>query len=175
MGDLLFNFTEWLRTTALVDLALWISETKASEIMATNFWAIPAFQVIHILSIAAAFGSILMINVRVFNAGGTSQTLIETANRYVPWIWWALLFLVISGFVMIIGEPVRELINPIFWIKMVLVVVAILLSLWFHNGVIRKAEAGQGVGGSARAGAVIITILWCAIIFGGRWIAYAPA
>ncbi|BBC73900.1 conserved hypothetical protein [Altererythrobacter sp. B11] len=174
MGDLLYNFTEWLRTTQLVELALWISDTPLNLWIVTHFWAIPVFQVIHILSIAMAFGSILMINLRIFKASGTHLTMLDTARRFVPWIWWSLAFLIVSGVFMIIGEPVRELINPIFWIKMVLVVVAILVSLWFHNGVVKHAEAAGGVSSAARVGAVLVVILWCVIMLCGRWIAYAP-
>ncbi|AKH42202.1 hypothetical protein FHS61_003033 [Altererythrobacter atlanticus] len=174
MGDLLYNMTEWLRTTQLVELALWISETPLNLWIVTNFWAIPVLQVIHILSIAGAFGAILMINLRIFGAGGGHLTMLDLSKRYVPWVWWSLLMLAISGSFMIIGEPIRELINPIFWIKMVLLVVAILFSLWFHNGVIKRAEANGSVSSAARGGAIFVIILWCAIIFCGRWIAYAP-
>ena len=54
MGDLLYHFTEWLRTTQLVELTLWLSDTSASLWLQTHFWAIPILQCIHILSIAAA-------------------------------------------------------------------------------------------------------------------------
>jgi len=172
MGDLLYHMTEWLRTTQLVELALWISETPLNLWIVTHFWAIPIFQVVHILSIAMAFGSILMVNLRIYSAAGTNLTMLETSKRFIPWIWGSLVMLIISGIFMIIGEPIRELINPIFWIKMVLVVVAILFSLWFHNSVVKKAD--QGIGASARVGAIFVTILWCVIMLCGRWIAYAP-
>ena len=62
MDDLLFQFTEWLRSTQLTELALWIDETAAREWIVTHFWAIPIIQCFHILAIAASFASILLIN-----------------------------------------------------------------------------------------------------------------
>jgi len=62
MGDLLYHFTEYLRTTQLVELALWISDTSISMWIVTHFWAIPIIQCVHIIAIAASFASILMIN-----------------------------------------------------------------------------------------------------------------
>jgi hypothetical protein len=107
MGDVLYNFTEWLRTTSLVETALSISDSSFSGWIVTHFWAIPIFQVIHILAISASFASILMINARMFNIAGSS-TMHETAARYVRVVWWSLIVLVLTGILMIFGEPVRE-------------------------------------------------------------------
>jgi len=173
MDDLLFQFTEWLRSTWLTNLALWIDETSAREWIVTHFWAIPIIQCIHILAIAASFASILMINARMFNVAGSSS-MADTANRYIRVLWWALLVLILSGLAMIIGEPVRELINPYFWIKMGLVVFGILVSIWFHKGVLKHVAAGRDIVASDKATAVFLVILWMMIMYCGRFIAYAP-
>lgn len=177
MGDLLYSFTEWLRSTFLVELALWISDTTLSSWIVTNFWAIPIFQIIHILSMSAAFGAALMMSLRIFELAGGARTVPEVGDRYLPWLWWGLVALIISGLLMIVGEPVRELINPIFWIKMAMVILLILLSIAFQKAVARRAAPG-GPGwrasGGVRTGAFLLLILWCLIMAGGRWIAYAP-
>lgn len=174
MMDLLYQFTEWLRTTPLVELSLWISNTSLCNWIGSHFWAIPILQTFHILAIAAAFGAVVMINLRIFNLAGTDRSFAETGQRYVRWIWWAALVLLISGLGMIIGEPIRELINPIFWIKMVLVVLAIFVSLAFHGATLRRLANGGEVAGGTKATAIFIIILWCVIMLCGRWIAYAP-
>jgi hypothetical protein len=174
MGDLLYNFTEWLRETPLTELSLWIGETWLSLWLVERFWAIPIIQVIHILAIGASFGAILMLNLRIFGRAGMDRTMAETERRYMPWIWWSLVVLAISGLGLIIAEPIRELINPIFWIKMVLVVVAILTTLWFHRKAVRPLARGAEPTGAVKAVAVFVIILWCVIILCGRWIAYAP-
>jgi hypothetical protein len=173
MTDLLFEFTEWLRSTFLVDLSLWISDTALSTWIVTNFWTIPIIQVVHILAIAGSFASVLMIALRVFGLAGHA-TLAETSQRYTKVLWWSLALLVLSGLLLIIGEPVRELINPIFWIKMVLVVVGILAAVWFAGSMRRQLTTGDVVGGGVKATATFLVLLWCAIMFAGRWIAYAP-
>lgn len=174
MMDLLYQFTEWLRTTPLVELSLWISGTSLSNWMGVNFWAIPIIQVFHILAICTAFGSVLMITLRLFERAGTERTFAETRARYVSWIWWSLVVLIISGLGMIIGEPERELINPIFWVKMALVVLAIFVSLGFHGRVLRRLADGAAVTAGNQAVAIAIIVLWCVIMLCGRWIAYAP-
>jgi len=102
------------------------------------------------------------------------RTFAETERRYVRWVWWALLFLLLSGIGMTIAEPVRELVNPVFWIKMPLVVVAVLVSLWFHGRVMRRLARGGTAGPVIKTAAILIIVLWCVIMLCGRWIAYAP-
>jgi hypothetical protein len=118
-----------------------------------------------------------MIDMRILGLVGNGRTMSHTVRRYMPWIWWALLLLIISGIGMIIGEPVRELVNPIFWIKMGLVILVILISAAFHSSVRRNVarwEMTHDGRVAVRIGAVAMIILWCAVMFGGRWIAYAP-
>jgi magnesium-transporting ATPase (P-type) len=174
MTDFLFRITEWLRTTPLIDLSLWLNETSINAWIVTHFWAIPVFQVVHILAIAASFGSILMINARIMGLNGEGRTIAQTTNRFMPWIWWALVALILSGLCMIVAEPIRELINPFFWIKMVLVVTAILITVWFHKGILRDIREEHDIGATERTVAGLLVLLWMAIMFCGRWIAYAP-
>lgn len=184
MGDMLFEFTEWLRSTSLVELSLWISDTNLSLWIVTNFWTIPIIQVVHILAISASFAAVLMMTLRVYGFAGHA-TLAETSRRYTRVLWWALAVLVVSGLALIVGEPVRELINPIFWIKMVLVIVGVLVAVLFarnirgrsaHDELVTRGNVlgGEVVGAGTKATAAFLVILWCLIMAGGRWIAYAP-
>ena len=115
----------------------------------SHFWAIPIIQVIHILAIAGSFAAVLMINMRMFGIAGT-QPMAETSRRYIKVLWWSLAVLILTGLLMIVGEPVRKLINPIFWIKMVLVVFGILIAIWFHKGVLKRVAAGREVVGGGQ-------------------------
>ena len=175
--DLLFQFALWLKTTPLVGFAQWIQSTPLCALINSNIWFAPVVQSVHILAIAATVVSVLMLSLRIFGLAGRSRTVAQTVRRFLPWVWWALLTLLATGFVMIIGEPVRELLNPAFWTKMILVVVACLSSLGFQDSVRRHASQWELTPNGTlamRAGAVAVLILWCLIILLGRWIAYAP-
>ncbi len=178
IDDLLFSLGEWIRTTPVVDLSLWISKQPLSSALGTKFLTIPLLQTVHILSIATAFGSVLLMNLRVLGVTGMNLTISQTTQRYVPWIWGALLTLLLTGLGLIIAEPVRELINPIFWVKMAMIVVLVLLSIGFQHALrgaaIKRQAAPEGLTG-VRIGAAGLILLWCVVIIAGRWIAYAPA
>ena len=177
IGDLMFAFAVWLKTTPLVHFAAWIQKTPLNGAVNSNIWFAPVVQTTHILAVAASITSALMVSLRVLRVVGRSRTLAETAARYMPWIWWALLVLLLTGLFLIIGEPSRELLNPAFWTKMVLIIVSILVSLGFQDWVRRSGAQWELTSGGSLAmrmcaGGVIF--LWCVIIVLGRWIAYAP-
>lgn len=176
-SDYLYQFTEWLRGTQLTEFSLWLSGTGFSLWLQTHFWVIPTGQSIHILSIAALFGSALMLDMRIFGLAGGTRTLGQLSSRYEPWIWWAMVILLLSGSILAIAEPVREFINPIFWIKMALVPIAVVLNVWFYRVVRRKApiwDQHETPHTAIRVCAILLIFLWWAIMFCGRWIAYAP-
>ncbi len=176
-GDLIFELGKWLRTTPLTEISLAIQKQPLSVLINKNTWAVPIIQTIHILAIASTFGSVLMINLRIVQLAGESRTMAQTMRRFLPWVWWGLLVLLVTGIGMIFSDPVRELTNPVFWIKMILVIVAALVSLWFQGSVRRNAPRWELTHDGRvlmRVGAGAVIALWCLIMFAGRWIAYAP-
>ena len=177
MFDFLFNITDWLRSTFLLDFAFWITETPLSLFMVEHFWNVPLAQCIHILAIGATFGATLMLSLRVLGKTATSQNLATVADRYVRWTWWGLLVIVLSGLLMITAEPIRNMVNAVFWFKMVFLVIAVLLSIGFQKKVRAAALTGgteAQASGGMKLSAVLILVLWLLIILCGRWIAYVP-
>lgn len=177
MLDLLFNITDWLRTTFLLEFAFWLTETPLSLFMVENFWNVPVAQVIHIAAIGLGFSSVLMLTLRVFGKAGTTLPVSANAARYLPWMWWSLLGIVLSGLLMITAEPIRNMVNAVFWIKMLALLVTMLITLRFQSSVKTKAlAAGDGYVASSgtRTAGVSLVILWCFIMLCGRWIAYVP-
>lgn len=173
MGDLLYSFTEWLRTTPLTELSLWLSETWLSQWIVTHFWATPIIQTVHILGIAGSFASVLMINARMFGIAGSSS-MAETSSRYIKVLWGSLVVLLTTGLLMIVAEPVREFINPIFWIKIALVTLGTLTAIAFHKGVLKHVPGGREIVARDKVTGAFLVVVWIAIMFAGRWIAYAP-
>lgn len=175
MGDLLFELSQWLYTTPLNEFAQGVSESKLSGIILSWFWAIPLMQTVHILAIAGTLVAVLMLNLRVFGLAGHA-TLQETARRYTKVLWWALLFVVVTGVGMLFGDTVRNLLNSIFWIKMVLLVTGVAMALGYSRSLSRQTVgAAPEVSGATKATGIVLAALWCLLVLAGRWIAYAPS
>lgn len=156
----------------LNSVCVWIDATPLSQAIQNAPWVVPTVQTVHILAIAALMASMLMINLRLVGMAGRDQPLAQVARRFMPVIWWVLPVLLVSGIFLIIGEPARALKNNIFQIKMLLVISAILVTLFFAAPLKKNPAHWDNRGGLGLLVALISVSLWVAIIFAGRWIAY---
>lgn len=138
-------------------------------------WIIPLIQSLHILAIAALFGSALVSDLRLAGVLATQETPRTVVKRYLPWMWWALVALLVTGTVMTVAEPNRVLNNWVFWTKMALILSAFVLTLLFRYPILhpefRLEHARWAV--LVKPMAWISLAIWIVVIFCGRWIAYA--
>ena len=156
-------------------LAEGLAATPLSKVIGDTAWVTPAVQTVHILAIAAVMAAILMTNLRALDAFGRDETLARFSHRYAGWIVGALLVLLASGSLLIVGEPQRSLENSVFWLKMSCLAVALLATATIHAPL-----AGNDAFWESKGRAVVLRglagsslLVWVAIIFAGRWIAYA--
>ena len=158
------------------DFALWLAATSPSVfIQEHNTWAIPAIQSVHIVGIALVMGSVLMIDLRILGWTWTDQTLRQTSQRFGPWLTGALWLLLATGLLMVIGEPVRELVTFSFWLKMALVAFGALVAAIFQRTLRRHERHWEDSlvhRASIKGLAVGTFLIWMAIIVLGRLIAY---
>jgi len=156
--------------------ALWLASTPPSVfIQEHNAWAIPAIQSVHIVGIGLVMGSVLMIDLRILGLAWTDQTLGQTTSRFGPWLTGSLWLLLVTGLLMVVGEPVRELVTFSFWLKMALVALGTVVAVAFQRTLRREErrwDDGASHGRSIKTLAVVTFLVWIAVIFLGRLIAY---
>jgi hypothetical protein len=135
---------------------------------------IPVIQSLHIIGIGIAVGSTLMMTLRVLGWVGTDQTVLAIQQRFGPWLTGALCLLLASGGLLIVAEPVRELVTFSFWVKMGLVAVLTVLAAVFQSSVRQDQQWGRGLGtrGGVRLTAFLVFVVLGCIIILGRLIAY---
>ena len=156
--------------------AQWLSQTYLSILIQNhNGWVIPTIQSIHIAGIGVVLTSVFMVDLRILGWAGADETLRQTTNRFGPWLTGALCVLLATGILMVIGEPVRELVTVSFWLKMFLVGVGTLVAAVFQVSLRRHEEHWEDAAGnraSIKWLAVLTFLIWVAIIILGRLIAY---
>jgi len=159
----LHDFSNALYTTAI---STGIRETTG---------VIPTTQSIHILAIAVVVGSALVTDLRLAGVLATDETPRAVVRRYLPWMWAAMAVLLMSGTILVVGEPNRVLANPLFWTKMGLVAFAFGLTLLFRYPILHPQFQLERARWAALAKpmAWVSMLVWIAVIFCGRWIAYA--
>jgi hypothetical protein len=162
----------------LSEFSKWLAATSLSHTIQTVSWVIPTLQTIHILCVAVVFSSAVLVDFRIFRLFERDVPLGEVTRRFLLPIWPILLILLVTGSLLIIGEPRRSLINPTFYLKMALLAVAILLTATLQRGSASSPgfwdrDRGRRIAGRLMATASIA--VWCGILFAGRWIAYTQA
>lgn len=161
----------------MVEFLVNLSQTPLALAMATSPWVVPTMQSIHIMSIAVIFISILLIAMRVSGYAWAGVSVRQTVARFAPWAWAALALLVLTGLVLILAEPIRQLLAISFWIKMVLLATTITISVRFL-GAVRAQDSFAAENGETspamRRTAIVTVVLLVGIIFMGRFIAYDP-
>ena len=158
----------------LASFSHWLSTTPVSAALAGREWVVPAVQTVHILAIGALITSTAMLDLRLAGWAGRGLSIRDMAARFTPWFWGALTILALTGLVLILAEPARELLSLLFWTKMGLVTAVALvmyqLGRSLEDSAYEALPARKRV--VMRTGAVASIILLLAIIWCGRWIGY---
>ena len=161
---------------AILNFANWLSQSSLSMWIQThNEWVIPTIQSIHIVAIGVVLSSVLMIDLRILGLSGHDQTLSETNKRFGPWLSGALGVLLVTGVLMVIGEPVRELLSLSFWVKMGLVATGTIIAAVFQMTLKRNElhwEKTLVNRRSVKSLAILTLLIWVCIVILGRLIAY---
>lgn len=145
--------------------ARWLQATPLSTAIQSTSWLVPLLQSIHIVMIGTVFIAVLLLSLRVLGLARADEAPSVLWSRFAPWIWRSVSVLALTGLVLIISEPVREFTATSFWLKMALLAAGIGAVAVLGSALRRDAAASRPL-------AVLTVVLWLAVIFLGRAIAY---
>jgi magnesium-transporting ATPase (P-type) len=152
----------------------WLSATPLSGAFQDSTWFVPLVQTVHILSVATFLVAVFVIGSGLIRLHTQPQALAALVRGSMPRIWIALAVLLLTGGLLTITEPARELLNWAFRVKMILVVVlGVLLRLLQSRA--RGSKRGVDILYGrvyARLMGVVLLLIGTAIVTAGRWIAY---
>src|SRR5271166_2685881 len=159
----------------LSDVSKWLAATSLSHTIQTVGWIIPVLQTIHILCVAVLFSSAVLVDLRIWRVLQRDVPLLDVGRRFLPLIWPVVLVLLVTGSLLIVGEPRRSLLNSTFYIKMALLAFALVLTGLLQRSLTSapgfwERDIGRRIAG--RMAAVASIVAWSSIIFAGRFIAY---
>jgi hypothetical protein len=137
-----------------------------SEAIRRSIWAYPVLETIHIASFATVFGSLMVLELRVFGAG-QAVPLSPLARLSVPIALASFAVAAAAGLLMLISSATEIVTNQAFQIKLALILMAGGNAWWFHR---RGSLALHD--GFAKAQSLLSILLWVGVIACGRFIAY---
>ena len=152
----------WIETSPL---SLWVRGESGWHM------AFPIIIVFHALGMGFLVGVALAINGRVL--GLAPQVPLGKLRQFLPVAMLALVVNVISGILLLIGYPTKALTNPVFYIKLLCIALALWNLRWFSYSVLTNPIYDHGVlPKKTRQLATASIVLWASAIIAGRLLAY---
>jgi hypothetical protein len=157
----------------LISVLQWLEDCSLAVAIRQSSWLYPAFEIVHIAGIVLLVGPALMFDLHLLGFAKNISTA-TLANYLLPWSRRGLLFVIPSGIFLFITNATTLGYDPVFYIKMGLLVLAGLNALIFHRYTLRAISSTNTVAITVQAklAAIISILAWLAIITCGRLLAY---
>jgi hypothetical protein len=164
------NFDPFLLWTENTALSRWLVESP-------SLLAFPAVLTLHAIGMGFAAGISVAFDLRVL--GVASQVPFAAMRRFFPVLWAGFWLNAVSGVLLLVAYPTKALTNPVFYLKLVLIAVGMVLMVRMSGDVLRD-EAGEAgtpaaphaASSTMRRVAVLSMLCWAGAVTAGRLLAY---
>lgn len=156
-------FLAWLESTSL---SVWIVESP-------SLLAFPGILTLHAIGMGFAVGINAALDLRIL--GVASGVPVSEMRRFVPVLWFGFWLNAVSGVLLLIGYPTKALTNPVFYLKLALIAVGMVLFVRISRRVFRDGDLGTlepDASRRLRRLAIVSMVCWAGAIFAGRFLAY---
>jgi hypothetical protein len=136
-----------------------------------SLFAFPAIITLHTLGMGFLAGGSAAIDLRILGlAPGIS---LRAVGRFLPVLWLAFAVNAATGTLLLIAYPTKALTNPLFYVKLCLIALAVGLVYRIGSTVLRAPGVEQKpVASRAKVLALLSLAAWVALITAGRLLAY---
>ena len=149
-------FFAWLESTAL---SVWIVESP-------SLFAFPGILAAHTIGLGLLAGLNGALDLRLL---GVAPKIPPAAFiRFLPVMWFGLWLNVVTGLALLLAYPTKALTNPVFYLKLALIAVALLIL----RETIRRIRRDSAISGTTKVLAAASLVAWAATITAGRLLAY---
>jgi NO-binding membrane sensor protein with MHYT domain len=149
---------------SLLGFCQWLAETSVSVAIRDSAWAFPIIDSVHVLGLCL-FGMAVLMDLRVLGAALTRVPAPEIAADLAPWMAAGVVVMIVSGILTFLNAPVEYYNNPVFRIKVIILLLVAVNAVVFRVGRFEQRRAAA----FARS---ISLVLWAGVIVAGRMITY---
>ena len=137
-----------------------------------SIYVYPLVNAVHILGFALLVGTIAALDVRILGFA-RAIPLADAARLLLPFTIGGLVLAIVAGLALFIVKPQEYWANPVFLVKLGLIVLAVANALSLRlRPAWRRALDGGMVTPGLRVSAVMSLCLWVAVLVAGRLIAF---
>jgi hypothetical protein len=153
---------------SLYHTAQTIEASALGQTIRESTWLFPAIESTHLLALALLGGSILIMSLSILGWGLKTPVaeLYKSAHRYLNG---AVIVLLATGILLGVSEPVKLYGRQAFWVKMISLGLALVLTYFVFNPLVRRGASGSRV----RSVTVLTIAAWLIVAMAGRWIGFS--
>jgi hypothetical protein len=145
-----------------------IEASALGQTIRESTWLFPAIESTHLLALALLGGAILIMSLSILGWGLKTPVadIYKSARRYLNG---AVLVLLITGVLLGISEPVKLYGRQAFWVKMISLAIALIITYFVFNPLVRRGASG----GTVRGVTALTLAAWLMVAMAGRWIGFS--
>jgi len=151
-----YSFFSWIENSAL---GVWMRESP-------SLWAFPFILILHTIGMAFLVGPNIAIDLRIL--GVAPRVPASLMEKFFVVMKLGFVINLVSGLMLLVAYPTKALTNPLFYIKLLLIAIALTQTMWMRKNVL-SADSFP-FKGKVVAAASLVT--WAAAVGAGRFLAY---
>ena len=153
----------------------WVESTTLSQwvVGSPSLFAFPGILTFHAIGMGFAAGISAALDLRIL--GVAPGVPLAEMRRFMPFLWAGFWMNAVSGVLLLIGYPTKALTNPVFYLKLTLIGVAMTLLVRISRRAFDDTPAAaqdSGAWQSLRRLAIVSLVCWAGAITAGRLLAY---
>ena len=141
-------------------LGTWVRESP-------SIWAYPTILTLHSIGLGIVVGASMIIDLRLIGRARALE--LADLSALFPVIWWAFAVNALTGVLLFIADATRKSGQPIFFVKLGCIVLALVVTRRARSMVAGSAAPGDA---SQKIVAIASLVLWLGAIAAGRLMAY---
>lgn len=143
-----------------------LERSPVGDFMRSSRAIFPIFEIVHLIGLALFVGTLLLTNLGLLGVAMRRQPIHEVAAALAPWTWSGFALLMITGPFMLTAQATKWHDNMLFWLKMLLLIVAIVFQISVHRKIVSgppllSASAAKRIG-------TVSLVLWISIAFSAK-------
>ena len=153
---------------------IWLESTPLHEwiVGSPSLLAFPGILALHAIGMGFAAGLSAAIDLRIL--GVAPAVPLTEMRRFLPILWAGFWLNAASGVLLLIGYPTKALTNPVFYLKLTLIAIAMVLVKRISGQLTRDAHQGEStvISTGLRGLAMVSLACWAGAVTAGRLLAY---
>lgn len=149
-----------------------LGTSSVAAFLRSSVYVYPVVNALHILGLALLVGTIAALDARVLGFART-VSLKDAARLLLPVTIGGLVLAVVAGAALFVVKPQEYAANPVFLVKLGLIVLAVANAIWLRLRTDWAVALGGGpVAAGVKLSAALSLLLWVSVLTAGRMIAF---